>query len=216
MRRYLIEERERFGSEFAGPAFPMRENATAIVRDGRAPSGDLIDGLAEVGVETDVAIEGEGRGGDGQGRVAGVLFVCEQWIIRSASALAAGAERELRTATFGMMLCDLDLLHELSDRTLPVRTGWPSVGHGPAPGVALEERSRGIFDRGRKLLRPVSSKDLDRATTQPVMLMWGISPGSRAARGEVLSEVSTVSSGAGPLGRAGPLEAAPKGVGGDG
>ena len=74
MRRYLIEERERFGSKFAGPAFPMRENAATIVRDGRPASGNLIDGLAEVRIKTDIAVEGEGSGGDRSGRIARILF----------------------------------------------------------------------------------------------------------------------------------------------
>ena len=181
----MIEEGERFGGQFTGPSFPNFENAAAIVHDGRSPSGDLINGLSEVRVETDIAIEGEGRGGDRTRRVAGMLFTVEERIIRSAPALSAGAEREFRRAAFRMLRGDLDLLHELSDGAFPGRSGWPLIGHGPAPGVALEKRSRGIFDRGRKQLGPVRRKDLDCAAAHPAMLMGSTSLRARASRGQV-------------------------------
>ena len=146
----MIEEGERFGGQFTGPSFPKLENAAAIVHDGRSPSGDLINGLSEVRIETDIAVEGEGSSGDRSSRVAWVLFAFEQRVVRSAPALPAGAEREFRGAAFGVLRRDVDLLYELSDGTLPGRAGWPLIGHGPAPGIALEKRSRGIFERGRK------------------------------------------------------------------
>ena len=136
----MIEEGERFGGQFTGPSFPKLENAAAIVHDGRSPSGDLIDGLSEVRIETDIAVKGEGRGGDRTRRVAGMLFSVEERVIRSAPALPAGAEREFRRAAFGMLRGDLDLLHGLSHRALPGRAGWPLIGHGPAPGPSTPPR----------------------------------------------------------------------------
>ena len=73
----MIEEGERFGYEIAGLAFPKLENATSIVRDGFPSSGDLIYGLAKVGIEADVAVEGEGGRGYRSGRVAWKLFSLE-------------------------------------------------------------------------------------------------------------------------------------------
>ena len=52
----------------------MLENAASIVRDGVFSSGDLIDGLAEVSIEADVAVEGERGRGNRTGRVARMLF----------------------------------------------------------------------------------------------------------------------------------------------
>ena len=113
----------------------LRRRSSAIEGPCFAMLGDP-DGLAQVRVQTDISVKWEGSRGRSEGRGSRILLSLEDRVVGPAATLSAGSERELRGAAFRVLRCDLDLLHELSHRAFPGNTGWPSVGHGPAPRIA--------------------------------------------------------------------------------
>ena len=136
MKRKLIEDAKRFGREISRGPFPKEEGRSTVIID-RGPSlGDAVERAATFPFDRDVGLDQDLRRTRGADRIPWILFVGKDRIVGPSSALSAGAQGDLRGSPFRMLRCDLDLLHELSHRAFPGNTGWPLIGHGPAPRIA--------------------------------------------------------------------------------